>query len=151
MCGSGPDYIEENEYERALFEQSEKMWQNYQDKYIPLENQAIEQMQNKRSAGYRQHSMDQGVNAARMQNPGTTQVGAGMNPGGGGAMMAANDAANLTATSGAMGAMAGLQSAEDQYTSGMLGISRQAGDNRPRPCRVCPAWRPTRLAWMPLS
>ena len=41
-------------------------------------------------------------------------------------MMASNEAQNASGTAGAYGAMAGLQSAEDQYTSGMLGIS-QAG------------------------
>ena len=126
MCSGGPDYVEENDYERALFEQSEKMWQNYQDKYIPLENQVIEQMQAKRSAGYKQHSKDQAVNAARMQTSGTALSGPGMDPSGGGFMMASNEAQNTSGTAGAYGAMAGLQSAEDQYMSGMMGIS-QAG------------------------
>lgn len=124
MCTSGPDYVKENEYERELFRQSEKLWQSYQDKYIPLENQVIEQIQGKRSAGYKQHSMDQAVNAARMEQPGTALVGPGMDPSGGGFMMASNEAQNTSGTAGAYGAMAGLQSAEDQYMSGMMGVAQ---------------------------
>ncbi len=123
MCSS-PDYVEQNEYEKALIEQSEAMWENYQESYIPLENQIIEQTQNKRSAGYQQHSQDQAVNAARMQAPGTVTVGAGMQPGSGNMMETSQTAQEQTGTAGAMGAMAGLQSAEDQYASGMLGLSQ---------------------------
>lgn len=122
MCSS-PDYVEQNEYEKALIEQSEKMWQNYQESYIPLENQIIEQTQNKRSAGYKQHSQDQAVNAARMNAPGTVTVGAGMQPGGN-MMEMSQQAQEQSGTAGAMGAMAGLQSAEDEYASGMMGLAQ---------------------------
>ncbi len=123
MCSS-PDYVEQNEYEKALIEQSEAMWENYQESYIPLENQVIEQTQNKRSAGYQQHSQDKAVNAARMQAPGTVTVGAGMQPGSGNMMETSQTAQEQTGTAGAMGAMAGLQSAEDQYASGMMGLAQ---------------------------
>ena len=124
MCSSSPDYVEQNEYERALIEQSEKMWESYQENYIPLENQIIEQIEGKRSAGYQQHSKNEAVNAARMQNPGTVTVGAGMQPGGGNFAEASQSAQEQTGTAGAMGAMAGLQSAEDQYMSGMMGMAQ---------------------------
>ncbi len=126
MCTSGPDYMEENEYEKELFSQSEKLWKSYQDNYVPLENQVIEQTQAKRSAGYKQHSTDKAVNAARMEQPGTALTSAGMDPSGGGFMQTSNDAQNVSGTAGAYGAMAGHQSAEDQYMSGMMGLS-QAG------------------------
>lgn len=124
MCSSSPDYVEQNEYERALIGQSEKMWENYQEKYIPLENQLIKQIEGKRSAGYQQYSKNQAVNASRMQAPGTVTVSAGMNPGSSNFAEASQIAQKQTGTAGAMGAMAGLQSAEDQYVSGMMGMAQ---------------------------
>ena len=124
MCSSNPDYVKKNPYEDELVKQSEKLWQNYQDKYIPLENQVIDQIASKRSAGYKQHSQNQAVNASRMQAPGTVTVGAGMQPGSGNFAEASKTAQEQTGTAGAMGAMAGLQSAEDQYVSGMMGMSQ---------------------------
>ncbi|WP_420588247.1 hypothetical protein [Bacterioplanoides sp.] len=123
MC-SDPDYAEQNEYEKALIEQSESMWADYQENYVPLENQVIKEVEGKRSAGYQQYSKDQAVNAARMQTPGTVTVGAGMQPGSGSFARASQSAQQQSGAAGAMGAMAGLQSAEDQYMSGMMGLAQ---------------------------
>lgn len=129
MCGGGPDYVERNPYEDELMRVAEKRWNEYQSDYIPLENDMIQQIQSMRGAGYQQSQKDQGVNAARINSPGAITVGAGMQPGGGNF---AQDAINLESqysTASGMGAMAGEQSAEDQYMSGMLGMS-QLGRNQ---------------------
>ena len=123
MC-SDPDYIEENPYEEELVRISEEMWLDYQENYIPLENQIIEQTQDKRSASYQQNQQDRAVNEARMQHHGTVTAGAGMNPGHGSFMQTSNTAQQQAGHAGAMGAMAGLQTAEDQYMSGMLGLTQ---------------------------
>ena len=123
MCSS-PDYVEQNEYEKSLVEQSEKLWQNYQESYIPLENQIIDQVQGKRSTGYKQSQQNQAVNASRMSAPGTITVGAGMQPGGGNFAEIAGEAQNQSSASAGMASMAGLQSAEDEYMSGMLSLTQ---------------------------
>ncbi|MGI9276232.1 MAG: hypothetical protein ACR2PT_15505, partial [Endozoicomonas sp.] len=82
MCSSG-DYVERNPYEEELMRVSEKRYNEFLDIYVPLENEMIQQIQGYRGAGYQQSMMDKGVNAARMQTPGSITVGAGMQPGGG--------------------------------------------------------------------
>lgn len=124
MCSDGGDYTESSEYEQELINMSEKMFADYQENYAPLADDIIEQVQGYRSEGYKQHSKDQGVNAARMQNSGTVTAGAGKNPTSGGYMQASQNAQNQTGFAGGMGAMSGLQTTEDQYMSGMLGMTQ---------------------------
>ncbi len=129
MCGGGPDYVERNPYEDELMKVAEKRLGEYQQDYIPLENDMIQQIESMRGAGYQQSMKDQGVNAARINTPSAITVGAGMQPGGGGLAQTAMDMEAQAGTAGAMGAMSGEQTAEDQYMSGMMGMS-QLGRNQ---------------------
>ena len=124
MCSGGPDYAERNQYEDDLMRMSEQMFNTYKESYVPLQNQMIEQVQGYRGPGYQQYAKDQGVNAARMNTPGTMTTVAGMDPSSGGFAQATMDAQNQSGHAGAMGAMSGLQTAEDQYMSGMLGMAQ---------------------------
>ncbi len=125
MCSGGSgDYAKRNQYEDDLMKMSDKMFQSYQDSYVPLQDDMIQQIEGYRGAGYKQYATNQGVNAARMNTPGTLTAGAGMDPSSGGFAQATMDAQNQSGHAGAMGAMSGLQSAEDQYMSGMLGMTQ---------------------------
>ena len=124
MCSGDDDYVEANPYEDQLVEISEKMFEDYQQNYVPLENEMIREIESKRGADYQQSMKNEAVTAARMASPGTVTVGAGMDPSQGSFIQASNQAQQQAGTAGAMGAMSGLQTAEDQYLSGMMGMAQ---------------------------
>lgn len=124
MCGGSADYASRTEFEDELMRFSSKRFDDFRDVYVPLENDMINQIQSMRGAGYQQAMRDQGVNAARMSSQGGMVAGAGMQPGGGNFAQQALASEAQYSTAGAMGAMSGEQTAEDQYMSGMLGMSQ---------------------------
>ena len=123
MCGGGSDYVEQNQYERELIDQAERRLAEYNEMYVPLEYQQMADVNRYRSDTFRQGSKDKSVNAARMQLPATTRAGVGMDPGSGNLMLQSMATEQQAGTAGAMGAMAGLQSAEDQYAQGTANLA----------------------------
>lgn len=122
MCSDGDDdYIEPNPYEEKLVEVSEQMYQDYQQNYVPLENEMIEQIEGYRGESYQQSQKDKAVTAARMSTPGTVTAGLGMDPSSGTFIQASNSAQQQAGTAGAM---SGLQTAEDAYLGGMMGMAQ---------------------------
>ena len=124
MCSDDDDYVESNPYEDQLIETAENMWADYQTNYIPLENQMMERVAGYDSDTYKQYSKDRAVTSARMQTSGTVTAGAGMDPSGGNFAAASLGAQNTAGTAGGLGAMSGLQTAEDQYIGGSMNIAQ---------------------------
>lgn len=123
MCGT-PDYVESNPYEEELLKQAEGMWQDYQEKYVPLENQMMERIEGYGSEQYQQEQIDKSVTAARINTPGTVTAGAGVDPSTGAFMNATGQTQQQSGMAGSMGAMAGQQTAQDQYIGGMMGLAQ---------------------------
>ncbi|MCG7915917.1 MAG: hypothetical protein JAY71_18785 [Candidatus Thiodiazotropha weberae] len=121
--GGDDDYVEESPYERALVDMAEKRLGEYQEMYVPLEYQQMADVDRYRSNTFKQGSKDKAVNTARMQTPGTVVAGSGMDPGSGNFMVGSIGAEQQAGSAGAMGAMAGLQSAEDLYAGGTLDLA----------------------------
>ncbi len=125
MCSdSDDDYVESNPYEDQMVEQSQKMWEDYQKNYVPLENEMIDQIKGYRGGAYQQSQKDKAVNAARMNTPGTVTAGLGMDPSSGTFASSSIQAQQQSGLAGGMGAMSGLQTAEDAYAGGMMGLSQ---------------------------
>lgn len=124
MCSDDPDYVESNPYEEELIRVADEMFQNYQESYVPLENQMMERIQGYGSEDYKQQQMDKAVTAARINTPGQVTAGAGMDPSTGTFIDASGKAQQQTGLASAMGAMSGQQTAEDQYIGGMMGMAQ---------------------------
>lgn len=126
MCSDDDDdhYVQSNPYEEEMVRQAESRWQEYQQMYVPMENDLIRQIEGYRGEGYQQSMKDEAVNAARMNTPGTVTAGAGMDPGSGTFMAQSIGAEQQSGTAGALGAMSGLQTAEDQYVGGMMNMAQ---------------------------
>ena len=123
MCGGDADYVEETEYERQLVEMADKQLAHYNELYVPLEYQQMADVNRYRSDVFKQGSMDKAVNAARMQLPTSTGVAAGMDPGTGNVMLQSMAKEQQAGSAGAMGSMAGLQTAEDLYAQGAVNLA----------------------------
>ncbi len=119
MCG-GNDYAEESVYEKQLVEMADRQLAHYNELYVPLEYQQMADVNRYRSDVFKQGSKDKSVNAARMNTPSSAVVASGMNPGAGGHMLRSMATEQQSGASGALGAMTGLQSAEDLYAQGSL-------------------------------
>ena len=124
MCSDDPDYVESNPYEEELVRVADNMWKDYQESYVPLENTMIDRIQGYGSQEHKDQQVDKAVTAARINTPGQVTAGAGMDPSNGNFAAASGAAQNQTGLSGAMGAMSGQQTAEDQYIGGMMGLAQ---------------------------
>ena len=126
MCSSDDDddYVESNPYEDEMIKQADSMWKDYQQHYVPLENELMDRTAGYKSAAYKQSITNKAANAARMASPGTVLAGAGMNPANGNFLQTAHTAENQTGMAAGMGAMSGLQTAADQYTGGTMNLSQ---------------------------
>ena len=129
MCSDDDDYVESNPYEDQMMETADRMWKDYQTNYIPLENQMMDRIAGYDSDAYKQYSKDRAVTSARMQTPGTVTAGAGMDPSGGNFVAASAGAQQQAGMAGGLGAMSGLQTAEDQYLGGSMNLA-QVGRNQ---------------------
>ena len=124
MCSDDDDYVESNPYEDQMVKTAENMWADYQTNYIPLENQMMERVAGYDSDSYKQYSKDRAVTSARMQTPGQVTTAAGMDPSGGNFVAASVGAQQQAGTAGGLGAMSGLQTAEDQYLGGSMNLAQ---------------------------
>ena len=123
MCGGSPDYVEASEYEKTLIDLADKQLAHYNELYVPLEYQQMADVNRYRSDVFKQGSMDKSVNAARMNTPSSAVVAAGMNPGAGGHMLRSMATEQQSGSAAALGAMSGLQSAEDMSAQGRLNMA----------------------------
>ena len=115
--------MKESPYERELVNLAEKRLAEYEEMYIPLEYQQMRDVERFRSQTFKQGMMDKSVNTARMQTPGTVLAGPGMNPGSGNFMLSSQQAQQKAGGAASMGAMAGLQGAEDLYVAGGMDLA----------------------------
>lgn len=123
MCGGSPDYVEASEYEKTLIDLADKQLAHYNELYVPLEYQQMADVNRYRSDVFKQGSKDKSVNAARMNTPSSAVVAAGMNPGAGGHMLRSMATEQQSGSAAALGAMSGLQSAEDMSAQGRLNMA----------------------------
>lgn len=130
MCGGDPDYVEESEYERQLVEMADRQLAHYNELYVPLEYQQMADVNRYRSGTFKQGSKDKSVNAARMATNVSAQAAPGMDPGTGNLMLQSMAKEQQTGNASALGAMSGLQTAEDLSAQGRLNLTATGQQQR---------------------
>lgn len=122
MCGGDePDAPPPSPYETEMMNQAENRLKEYQDTFIPLENQWMQQSKLYGSQDYTTKQQNAAVAASRMQNSGTALAGVGMQPGGT-FLGAAQGAAQGGGGAAGLASAAGYQVAKDKKYGSALDI-----------------------------
>lgn len=124
MCSGDPDYVESNAYEDELVASAEAMWQDFQENYVPLENERIDRIRKYGSDAHKQLQTDKAVTSARINTPTGVTAGLGMDPTSGTFLGATGTSQSQAGLAGSLGAVSGLQTAKDQYVGGMMGLAQ---------------------------